>query len=81
MLDMTALAALSNVLNDYQKNDIGIIFLGTSAKVRHKMRRAGIRLEHNKLTYVSNYTMAQIRAQSWLDAESQPHDAAPSVSP
>lgn len=81
MLDMTALAALSNVLNDYQKNNIGIIFVGASARVRHKMRRAGISLEHNKLTYVSNYTMAQIRAQSWLDAEAQLPDETPNVSP
>lgn len=81
MLDMTALAALSNVLNDYQKNNIGVIFLGASAKVRHKMRRAGISLEHNKLAYVSNFPMAQIRAQSWLDAESNPHDETPNVSP
>ncbi|NLY12860.1 MAG: C4-dicarboxylic acid transporter DauA [Gammaproteobacteria bacterium] len=71
MLDMTALAALSNVLIDYQKHDIGIIFLGTSAQVRHKMRRAGIRLAHNKLSYVGNFKMAQVRAQRWLDAESQ----------
>lgn len=81
MLDMTALAALSNVMNDYQKNNIGIIFLGASARVRHKMHRAGISLEHNKLAYVSNFTMAQIRAQSWLDAESQPQDETPNVAP
>lgn len=77
MLDMTALAALSNVLIDYQKNNIGIIFLGTSARVRHKMRRAGIRLEHNKLSYVSNFSMAKARAQRWLDDEAQPHDSQP----
>lgn len=77
MLDMTALAALSNVLMDYQKNNIGIIFLGTSARVRHKMRRAGIRLEHNKLSYVSNFSMAKARAQRWLDDEAQPHDSQP----
>lgn len=81
MLDMTALAALSNVMNDYQKNNIGIIFLGASARVRHKMHRAGISLEHKKLAYVSNFTMAQIRAQSWLDAESQPQDETPNVAP
>ncbi|HHX34501.1 MAG TPA: C4-dicarboxylic acid transporter DauA [Gammaproteobacteria bacterium] len=69
MLDMTALAALSNVLNDYQKNNIGIIFLGASAKVRHKMRRAGIHLAHNKLSYVNNFSMAQERAQRWLDED------------
>ncbi len=77
MLDMTALAALSNVLIDYQKNNIGIIFLGTSARVRHKMRRAGIRLEHNKLSYVSNFSMAKARAQRWLDDEAQLHDSQP----
>lgn len=69
MLDMTALAALSNVLNDYQKNDIGIIFLGASAKVRQKMHRAGIGLSHSKISYVSNFAMAHKRAQSWLDAD------------
>ena len=69
MLDMTALAALSNVLNDYQKNDIGIIFLGASAKVRQKMHRAGIGLSHSKISYVSNFAMARKRAQSWLDAD------------
>ena len=69
MLDMTALAALSSVLIDYQKNDIGIIFLGASAKVRHKMRRAGIGLVHSKISYVSNFAMAQSRAQRWLDID------------
>ncbi len=69
MLDMTALAALSSVLIDYQKNDIGIIFLGASAKVRHKMRRAGIGLVHSKVSYVSNFVMAQSRAQRWLDID------------
>ena len=81
MLDMTALAALSNVLNDYQKNDIGIIFLGTSAKVRHQMRRAGIRLAHNKLSYVGNSAMAKERAQRWLDAESAPQPDDNSATP
>ncbi|WP_205341143.1 C4-dicarboxylic acid transporter DauA [Denitrificimonas caeni] len=75
MLDMTALAALSNVLIDYQKNDIGIIFLGASAKVRYKMRRAGIRLAHNKLSYVSNFAMAQARALRWLNPPCELPDA------
>ncbi len=74
MLDMTALAALSNVLIDYQKNDIGIIFLGVSAKVRHKMRRAGISLANNKLAYVSSPTMAQVRALAWLEPEDAEQD-------
>lgn len=74
MLDMTALAALNNVLIDYQKNDIGIIFLGTSAKVRHKMRRAGIGLTNTKLSYVSSPTMAQVRALGWLEPEDTEQD-------
>lgn len=67
MLDMTALAALSNVLNDYQKNDIGIIFLGATAQVRNEMRRAGISLANNKLSYVNSPEQAQTRALRWLD--------------
>lgn len=77
MLDMTALAALSNILTDYQKNDIGIIFLGASAKVRHKMRRAGIGLAHNKISYVTNFTMAQNRALEWLNEDAETQAAEP----
>ncbi|HKM25842.1 MAG TPA: C4-dicarboxylic acid transporter DauA [Thiopseudomonas sp.] len=69
MLDMTALAALSNVLNDYQKNDIGIIFLGATAQVRNEMRRAGISLANNKLSYVNSPEQAQSRALRWLDPD------------
>ena len=69
MLDMTALAALSNVLNDYQKNDIGIIFLGATAQVRNEMRRAGISLANNKLSYVNTPKQAQSRALRWLDPD------------
>ena len=70
MLDMTALAALSNVLNDYEKNDIGIIFLGASARVRQQMRRARIGLEYSKLSYAGNSAMAKDRALHWLSGES-----------
>lgn len=69
MLDMTALAALGNVLTDYRKNDIGIIFLGASAKVRHKMRRAGLGLQHSKVSYVVNFKMAHERALEWLNGD------------
>ena len=69
MLDMTALTALSSVLQDYQKQDIGIIFLGASATVRHKIRRAGISMMHSKLSYASNFSIAQARAKRWLEAE------------
>lgn len=76
MLDMTALAALSNVLTDYHKNDIGIIFLGASSRVRHKMRRAGLGVNHDKISYVPNFKMAHERALSWLNS-TEPTDPAP----
>lgn len=72
MLDMTALAALSNVLTDYEKNGIGIIFLGASARVRQQMRRARIGLEYSKLSYAGNSAMAKDRALRWLSGESTP---------
>ena len=84
MLDMTALAALSNVLNDYEKNDIGIIFLGASARVRQQMRRARIGLEYSKLSYAGNSAMAKDRALHWLSGESaakQDDDTAAPSSP
>lgn len=84
MLDMTALAALSNVLNDYEKNDIGIIFLGASARVRQQMRRARIGLEYSKLSYAGNSAMAKDRALHWLSGESaakQDDDTAATSSP
>ena len=84
MLDMTALAALSNVLNDYEKNDIGIIFLGASARVRQQMRRARIGLEYSKLSYAGNSAMAKDRALQWLSGESaakQDDDTATPSSP
>ena len=84
MLDMTALAALSNVLNDYEKNDIGIIFLGASARVRQQMRRARIGLEYSKLSYAGNSAMAKDRALHWLSGESaakQDDDTATPSSP
>ena len=84
MLDMTALAALNNVLNDYEKNDIGIIFLGASARVRQQMRRARIGLEYSKLSYAGNSAMAKDRALQWLSGESaakQDDDTAAPSSP
>jgi len=44
MLDMTALASLENVLVDYRRLGVTLILSGSSAQVRLKLRRAGIRL-------------------------------------
>jgi len=67
MLDMTALAALQNAVNDYLAQDIGIIFLGTSARVRRKLRRADIRMRKGQLSFANTPVQAKIRAQLWLN--------------
>jgi len=67
MLDMTALAALENLLHDYQRQDIGLILVGTSANVRLKLRRAGMHLQGGRLAYRSNLPQARAKALQWLD--------------
>lgn len=62
MLDMTALAALENVLLDYRKQDIALILCGSSARVRLKLRRAGIHLLKGQLYYVRDLAQARAKA-------------------
>lgn len=69
MLDMTALAALQNVVNDYHAQGIGIIFLGTSARVRRKMRRADVRMRRGQLSFANTPEQAKARALRWLSAQ------------
>lgn len=69
MLDMTALAALQNVVNDYHAQGIGIIFLSTSARVRRKMRRADIRMRRGQLSFANTPAQAKVRAQRWLNEQ------------
>lgn len=66
MLDMTALAALQNVVIDYHKQGIGIIFMGASQRVRHKMRRADIRMRRGQLSFAHTPTLAKARVERWL---------------
>lgn len=66
LLDMTALAALENVLRDYQKRGIGLILVGTHPRVRLKLRRAGIHLHARQLAYVRTLEQARERALRWL---------------
>lgn len=68
MLDMTALAALSGVIDDYHTQGIGIIFMGASSRVRRKMRRAGIRVQKNMLANAATPSQARDRALGWLRA-------------
>lgn len=77
MLDMTALAALVGVIEDYHKEGIGMIFMGASPRVRRKMRRAGIRMKKGMLSSVSTATLARTRAMSWLQDRGALDEAEP----
>ncbi len=68
VLDMTAIAGLTKVLEDYRQRDIGVILVGTTSRLRLKMRRANIRLSPKQLSYVRDFEQARARAESWLTA-------------
>lgn len=68
LLDMTALAALENILRDYRKRGIGLILVGANPRVRLKLRRAGIRREDGRLAYVRSLAQGRERALRWLEA-------------
>ncbi|GLZ86631.1 sodium-independent anion transporter [Metapseudomonas resinovorans] len=67
MLDMTALAALENLLHDYGRQGIGLVLVGTSPRVRLKLRRAGVHRETGRLAYVSTLEQARSKALRWLE--------------
>ncbi|MCY1289514.1 C4-dicarboxylic acid transporter DauA [compost metagenome] len=74
MLDMTALAALENLLRDYGHQGVGLVLVGTTPRVRLKLRRAGVHREAGRLTYVKTLDQARAKALQWLEpAESQPN--------
>ncbi|MEN2506074.1 C4-dicarboxylic acid transporter DauA [Stutzerimonas stutzeri] len=62
MLDMTALAALENVLLDYRKLGIALILSGSNARVRLKLRRAGIHRLEGQLYHVRDLAQARAKA-------------------
>ncbi len=62
MLDMTALAALENLLLDYRKLGVALILSGSSARVRLKLRRAGIHRLEGQLYYVRDLEQAHAKA-------------------
>lgn len=66
LLDMTALAALESLLEDYRRQDIGLVLVGTTPRVRLKLRRAGIRREEGRLAYVQTLEQARAKALRWL---------------
>jgi len=61
MMDMTALAALENVLLDYRKQDIALILSGSNLRLRLKLRRAGI---HSPTGPYHVRSLAQARAKA-----------------
>ena len=72
MLDMTALAALESIRDDYRRQGIGLILVGTHPRVRLKLRRAGIRRSEGRLAFVRDLSQARMRALHWLKPEQQP---------
>ncbi|MDX5373395.1 MAG: C4-dicarboxylic acid transporter DauA [Pseudomonadaceae bacterium] len=70
MLDMTALAALENVLRDYRQQGVGLVLSGASANLRLKLRRAGIRREPGVLAFARDLAQARAKALDWLEANS-----------
>ena len=68
MLDMTALAAFENILKDYRKQNIGLILVATTPRVRLKLRRAGVHRERRQLAYVQTLEQARVKSEQWLQA-------------
>ncbi|WP_312373072.1 C4-dicarboxylic acid transporter DauA [Stutzerimonas nitrititolerans] len=62
LLDMTALAALENVLLDYRKRGIALILSGSNVRIRLKLRRAGIQRLQGQLHYVRDLPQARAMA-------------------
>ncbi len=69
MLDMTALAALENLLHDYGRQGMGLVLVGTSPRVRLKLRRAGVHRETGRLAYVQSLEQARAKALQWLEGD------------
>lgn len=69
MLDMTALAALENVLLDYRKQGIALILSGSNTRLRLKLRRAGIHPLDGRLYHVRNLTQARVKALRLLASD------------
>jgi sulfate permease, SulP family len=68
LLDMTAIAALDNVLRDYRQQGVGLILCGPTPHVRLQLRRAGIQREEGQLAYVRDLLQAREKALRWLNS-------------
>ncbi|MBD9482205.1 C4-dicarboxylic acid transporter DauA [Pseudomonas sp. PDM14] len=72
LLDMTALAALENVLHDYRRDGIGLVLAGVTPRLRLKLRRAGTQREAGRLAYARDLPQARVKALSWLADDAGP---------
>lgn len=72
LLDMTALAAVESILDHYQRHGIGLVLVGTTPRVRLKLRRAGIHRREGELAFVRNLAQAREKALRWLDDRGTP---------
>ncbi|ORE44779.1 C4-dicarboxylic acid transporter DauA [Pseudomonas aeruginosa] len=66
MLDLTVLAALESMLLEYRQRGIGVIFCGCNARLRLKLKRAGIHPAAGRLAFVHNLEVARRKAEAWL---------------
>lgn len=66
LLDMTAIAALDNVLRDYRQQGIALILSGPTAQVRLQLRHSGIHRQAGQLAYVHDLPQARKKALHWL---------------
>ncbi len=66
LLDMTAIAALDNVLRDYREQQVALVLSGPTPQVRLQLRRAGIVRAERQLAYVRDLTQAREKALRWL---------------
>ena len=66
LLDMTAIAALDNVLRDYREQQVALVLSGPTPQVRLQLRRAGIVRAERQLAYVRDLAQAREKALRWL---------------
>lgn len=71
LLDMTALAALDNVLRDYREQHVGLVLSGPTPQVRLQLRRAGIVRVEGQLAYVRDLLQAREKALRWLEPKAE----------
>lgn len=72
LLDMTAIAALDNVLRDYRQQGVALILSGPTAQVRLQLRRAGVHRRAGELAYVRDLEQARQKALRWLGEGLEP---------